>query len=150
MRWSLRSMLALFAAASIALAFGKYSPVVSGAVLSLILAAAAFFMSKAIWRRLAYGSVLGIVAAHCVLWAIVFIRFGRLIASNYQESFEMMEFTEPWTPYVVPVGTLIGATIAVACIPVQMAARPNDATCPDDSLTAASSSKGETDEDAAG
>jgi hypothetical protein len=114
MRWSLIGKLTFFALASVSLALGKYPPVVSGITLSVVLVAAWFVAPTATWRRLAYGSVFGIVLTYCVLLAIVFIRLGRLSSSNYQESNAVHEITEPWRTYIVPVGALFGVSVAVA------------------------------------
>ena len=113
MRWSLLGMLGFFAVASIALAFGEYSPVVSGVALSSVLAFAWLALPTSVWRRLAYGSVLGIVFVYFLIVGYVYFRLGRLSASNYQESNEMGAITKPLTPYVIPVGALAGATTAI-------------------------------------
>lgn len=113
MRISLVGVLSLFAIVSLALTFSQYSPVISGIALSFIVALAWLGLPTRMWRRLAYGSVLGIVFAVILLACIVFTRTGRWFASNYQESHEMRAISEPWTPNVIPVGALVGSTIAI-------------------------------------
>jgi hypothetical protein len=112
MRWSLLIMLGFFAIASIALALGEFSPVVSGVALSSVLAIAWIGLPTWKWRRLAYGSVIGVVFAMFLLAGYTYVRLGRLGASNYQESNEMQAIGKPWTPYLIPVGALFGATVA--------------------------------------
>ena len=107
MRWSVQGMLGLVAVASVALALGQYSPVVSGIVLSSIVAAAWLVLPTSTLRRLAYGSVVGIVFMHLLLVIFVYARLGRLTASTYQESNEMHEISKPWRPYVGPVCALL-------------------------------------------
>ena len=114
MRWSLRGMLGFFVVVSVALALGKYSPAVSGGVLMCVVIAAWFVLPANMWRRLAYGSVLGIVSVYCLLLGLLYVRLGRLVSSNYQQSSESIGIMDPWTPYVIPVGALLGASVAIA------------------------------------
>lgn len=79
-----------------------------------VVIAAWFVLPANMWRRLAYGSVLGIVSVYCLLLALLYVRLGRLVSSNYQESSESNGIMDPWTPYVIPVGALVGASVAIA------------------------------------
>ncbi|QDU58585.1 hypothetical protein [Aeoliella mucimassa] len=108
MRWSMRGMLALLAATSVALALRAQPLEIIGLVLATVIALAGFVLSGDEWRRLAYGSLAGVIVGVFVMSAYASLRFGSIGPSTYQES----DLRQTLDCYAFLVGAPAGAMVA--------------------------------------
>ena len=113
LRFSLARMLVAITLICAILTLGNFSSVVSGTVLSIIVAMACLLFPTSIWRRVAYGSLLGCLIAYLLIFVYVFVNTGRIIPANYSESKEMRALADSFNEYVIPVGASVGARLAL-------------------------------------
>ena len=112
-RFSLRDMLVLFVIVSVVLTFSQFDVVLSAGGLVLVLAISGMFLQPRNWRCLAYGSVFGIATGIVLTSIYGWCATGVFIPSNYQESNALGEVIRTVRPYVVSMGALAGATLAL-------------------------------------
>ncbi len=112
-RYSLRQILSAVSALCVALAMTQLEFVSSCVCLVAILVVLHFLVAVRIWRRIAYGAILGIIGGFLVMLLYIRFRLGYSTPSNYQESFAIEGISMAWRSYVVHLGAYVGAFLAL-------------------------------------
>ena len=108
MRWTTRGMLLFLAAASVALALREQPLPIIGGALATIIALSACVLPTDDWRRLAYGSLAGVVVGLLLMGLYARTQFGIDGPSTYQE----WDIWHTMDCYAFLVGAPAGATVA--------------------------------------
>lgn len=113
MRFSLRVLFVIVGSLCVSLALTQMNFLMGCACLVGIITFLGFVVDKRTWRCVAYGAVAGICGGFLLMLAFMLYKYGRISASNYQESSELNAIVVSWRSYLVHIGAFVGAIVAV-------------------------------------